>query len=369
MAQIDILILTTRTGGGHWNLAQSLREMLEARFTVTIIDPYPDLMQRYYTALSRHYLSFWDFQYAWADSPGRAQLVHRVLTYFMRDHIAALVEKLQPTMILSTHPLLSYEVARANERLARRIPLIFQLTDLAQVHRSWFTEKRADAYLVPTREILAQALANNVAASRLHMTGRPVRSQFLQVASNVRDTVLTELGLSPATFTVFLQGGAKGSASVDRTAMNLLAAEVPIQIILAAGNNTALIAHFAGHERVKVLPFTEQIAPYMAAADLIVGKAGASFLSEAFMLEKPCLITSYLPGQETPNLRFLKQHNLGWVALEPGMQRQLIQSIAANPTLLYEKRESICVYRTWNMQANQSIMPVICSFLKSSVEA
>ncbi len=369
MPQTDILILTTRTGGGHWNLAQSLREMLEARFTVTIIDPYPDLMQRYYTTLSRHYLSLWDFQYTWADSPGRARFVHHVLTYFIRDHIATLIGQLKPMMILSTHPLLSYEVARANGRLARRTPLVFQLTDLAQVHRSWFTEKRADAYLVPTREILAQALANNVVVSRLHMTGRPVRSQFSQVKPVARDAVVTELGLNPTLFTVFLQGGAKGSASVERTAMNVLAADVPIQIILAAGNNTALIPYFAGHERVKVLPFTEQIAPYMAAADLIVGKAGASFLSEAFMLEKPCLITSYLPGQETPNLRILKQHNLGWVALEPDIQRQLIRAIAANPALLYEKRESTRIYRAWNVQANQAIMPVVCSFLHSSVEA
>ena len=369
MSQTDILILTTRTGGGHWNLAQSLREMLEARFTVTIVDPYPNLMQRYYTALSRYYLSFWDFQYAWADSPGRARLVHHVLTYFMRDHLAALIDRVKPMVILSTHSLLSYEVARANERLARRIPLIFQLTDLAQVHRSWFTEKRADAYLVPTQEILAQALGNHVVASRLHVTGRPVRSQFSQVKPVARGAVLTGLGLNPALFTIFLQGGAKGSASVDRTAMNVLAADVSIQIILAAGNNTALLPYFAGHERIKVLSFTEQIAPYMAAADLIVGKAGASFLSEAFMLEKPCLITSYLPGQETPNLRFLQQHNLGWVALEPDIQRQLIQAITANPALLYEKRESTRIYRAWNVQANQSIMPVICSFLHSSVGA
>ncbi len=95
----------------------------------------------------------------------------------------------------------------------------------------------------------------------------------------------------------------------------LLSTGVPVQIILAAGNNKKIAERYASHEQVSVLPFTRKIAPYMAAADVIVGKAGASFISEAFTLEKPFIVTTFIPGQETPNLRFIEQHNLGWICL------------------------------------------------------
>ena len=59
-----VLILTTRTGGGHMNLAQSLKETLSAKYEVSIADPYPDILHRYYAGLSRHLLWFWDVQYS-----------------------------------------------------------------------------------------------------------------------------------------------------------------------------------------------------------------------------------------------------------------------------------------------------------------
>ncbi len=364
-SQFRILIITTHTGGGHINLAQSLKEMLGSKYQVDIADPYPDLMHQYYSTLSRYFMWFWNFQYTLMDNPVGAWLVHSVLTFSVKKRVAALLARTQPQLIISTHPLLSYEIARVNERLSKRIPLVFQLTDLEQTHSAWFTEKYADAYLAPTNEICVQAEQRGIETQRLHVTGRPVRRQFLQKTLPTKTELLPTLGLDPAVFAIFLQGGAKGSAGIDRTVKNFLAANTPTQIILAVGNNKVLAAHFANVERLSVLPFTANIAPYMAVSDVIAGKAGASFLSEAFTLEKPCLITSYIPGQETPNLGFLKRHNLGWVCLDLRDQQQLINKIASNPAMLAEKVESIRTYRTWNLQANQAIYDIVDGLIVS----
>ena len=143
----------------------------------------------------------------------------------------------------------------------------------------------------------------------------------------------------------------------------LLNAGVPVQIILAAGNNKQIAERYADHKQVSVLPFTRRIAPYMAAADMIVGKAGASFISEAFILEKPFLVTTFIPGQETPNLRFIEQHNLGWICLEPAAQQELLVKLVNSPKMIAEKVESIRAYKIWNQQANQEICPIIDSLL------
>ena len=367
MAGPRILLLTTRTGGGHMNLAHALKQMLGEAYDVDIVDPYPAIFRQYYHLLGQRFLLLWQIQYALTDNAFVSMLVHRVLTLFVEKHIATLIEKSKSQLILSTHPLLSYEIARALERLRMQIPLVFQLTDLEQVHSTWFSEKKASAHLdisfmAPTREIFQQAIAHGIAPHRVHITGRPVRSQFLHVSPAVREEVFAQLDFDPAVFTIFLQGGAHGLANVDQTVKHILAAEVPVQILLAVGNNAKLAAAFAANRgigRVRVLPFTEQIAPYMAAADMIAGKAGASSLTEAFILEKPFLITSIIPGQETPSLRFLERHNLGWACLQPREQRQLITAIVNDPKMLAEKVVSIRAYKAWNLQANQAITATI----------
>src|SRR5581483_11849487 len=121
-----ILLLTTRTGGGHMNLAHALKQMLGEAYDVDIVDPYPAIFRQYYHLLGQRFLLLWQIQYALTDNVFVSMLVHRVLTPFVEKHIATLIEKSKPQLILSTHPLLSYEIARALERLRMRIPLVFQ---------------------------------------------------------------------------------------------------------------------------------------------------------------------------------------------------------------------------------------------------
>lgn len=354
-----ILILTTHTGGGHLNLAQALKDMLESTYDVALVDPQPDIVDRYYTVVSRHFLKLWDWQFTSTDNVLAASCLHGIVTLLSRKRLHGIIEHVQPQLIITTHEFLSYAVARAIERSSRRVPLVFQLTDLGRLHMTWFIEKHADAYLAPTREIFSQLVERGLDKHRLYLTGRPVRRQFLEVSPSRRSKILEALKLDPAVFTIFLQGGAKGSAGVDRTIDRILSTGVPMQVILAVGNNKEMAARYAHTERVRALPFTEVIAPYMAAADVIAGKAGASFIAEAFTLEKPFVVTAFIPGQEAPNLQFIERHNLGWVCLETAAQQELFARIACKPEMIAGKMESIRAYKAWNMEANRNIPPLI----------
>ncbi len=358
-----ILILTTHTGGGHLNLARALQETLAPHYRVVIMNPQPAFVEPCYALATRYGVRFLTWQYTFTDNESASLWLQRFLTISSLKRLMSIIERVQPQLIITTHAMIAYATARANERSRRRVPLVFQLTDLGQVHMTWFAEKHADAYLAPTREIFAQARQQGIEDARLHLTGRPIRRQFLDAPLDSRDTILTSLGLDPAVFTVFLQGGAKGSARVDRTVETLLGVGLPMQIILAAGNNQGMIAHYAGVARVCPLPFTEKIAPYMAAADVIAGKAGASAISEAFMVEKPFLATAFIPGQETSNLQFIERHNLGWVCLDAVTQQKLFAGIASNPRMIAAKVEGIRAYKAWNKEANQRILPAIASLL------
>jgi UDP-N-acetylglucosamine:LPS N-acetylglucosamine transferase/membrane protein DedA with SNARE-associated domain len=363
-----ILILFSHSGGGHLNLAQALKDILEARYTVTIADPQSRGVERFYTFVSRRFVKFLDWQYIWTDSKVAAWWLQNILVILGHKRMTSIIERVQPKLIIATHAMLSYAVARANESSVEHIPLVFQLTDLERVHLTWFTEKHADAYLAPTREIFVQALEQGINKEHLYLTGRPVRHQFTEIIPDTRASTLTDLGLDPQIFTLFLQGGAKGSAGVDRIIKNICAIDVPIQIILAAGDNRQMAERYAHTEHISILPFTTKIAPYMAAADIIVGKAGASFISEAFLLEKPFLVTAIISAQEGPSLKFIERYNLGWVCLETEAQQALLTKLATNHTMLAEKVQSIRTYKTWNMQANQEIGTIIDRLLMKGVD-
>lgn len=354
-----VLIITSNTGGGHLSLALALQDILGHNYDTQIVDPHPPIFHQYYTWVGRHFLSLWGLNYRYNDNEKAALQLHKMMTLLFQKRLTTLIAHIQPQLIITTHTLLSYELARAIEQNNKKIPLIFQLSELEEVHSTWLTEKHADAYLIPTREILAQAQEHSINRSRLHLTGMPIRQQFLEDYSTTKSQTYTTLGFDPSLFTVFLQGGAEGAAGLDATVKSILAAGKPIQIILAVGTNKQLAARFSGIEHLRILPFTKTIAPYIAAADLVIGKAGPNFITEAIMLEKPFLATASIPGQETPNLTFLQRYNLGWVCLQPHAQQQLISTLISNPSALAEKVASVQVYRASNLQAIKKIYSIV----------
>ncbi len=358
-----ILILISRSGGGHLNLAQALRDRFEAQYTILIVDPQSAHVERSYALASRRFIHLLAWQFALTDTKITAWLFQKSLAQLSYKRFSHIVEELQPQLIIITHALISSAAVRANETSVRPVPLVFQFTDLEALHKTWFVEKDADAYLAPTREIFEQALQQGIEKDRLYLTGRPARRQFYETAGSDREKTLAELGFDPTIFTLFVQGGAQGSASADRLIAHILTTKLPVQIILAAGKNKEMAARYTDTKRVRVLPFTEEIAPYMAAADVIAGKAGASFITEAFLLEKPFLVTSLIPGQETPNLRFIERHNLGWVCLETTEQQKLLAKLASNSEMIAEKVRSIQEYKAWNMEANQAINLIVARLL------
>jgi len=380
----NIVILTSKTGGGHLSLAEALRDLVmeqtEQQATsaendtaaiqatgISLIDPQPGLFHLHYRLVSRHALRLWAAEFQFFDTPGRALLAHSVFTRLVERQLHALLDRLQPDLLITTYPFLSYEVGRILEQRATHVPLVLFFSDAQHLHASWLSERRATATFAPTRETYEQALAAGFAPERLHLVGWPVRKQFFQAYASQSTRQLEQrarLGLDPERFTIFLQGGGEGAAHLERTLTMLHALSAcgeTIQIILATGTNRALQKRYQMTRNLAILPHTRNIAPYMATADLIMGKAGPNMLCESMMLGKPFLATTYIPGQEEANLDFIQRHGLGWVALDPLKQQALLTTLLHTPEKLAEMSATIKAYRQWNVEMNQRIVPLLCA--------
>src|SRR5215470_1654558 len=98
-----ILILTSKTGGGHISLAEALRDRLEANHTVEMVDPQSRFVHWHYRIVSRYALWLWAAEFRLSDAPRRARLVHRFFTPIVSRAISALLDRVQPELIITTY--------------------------------------------------------------------------------------------------------------------------------------------------------------------------------------------------------------------------------------------------------------------------
>jgi processive 1,2-diacylglycerol beta-glucosyltransferase len=353
-----ILIFSSYTGGGHMSLAESVHDLIRDKYEVVIIDPQPRVLHFHYRMVSRYAPWLWNTEYKLSDGNRRAKVVHGLIKPTFAIPIWRIIQRVKPDLILSTYAILTSEVRYAMRISQMQRPFAMLFSDPEAVHHLWLTEKHTHAVFAPTRETYEQALRSGFDPKRLHYTGWPVRRQFYHTGLDTRSEVLTRLGLNKERFTIFLQGGAEGAARFGRTVENLLGVE-GVQIILATGTNRHLQRYFEKYDNVHPLPFTRGIARYMAAADIVMGKAGPNMMFEALTLGKPFIATSYIPGQEEVNLEFIERHGLGWIALHKDEQHQLIETLVSSPDKMKEKLVSVEKYRNQNMRATETIPMLI----------
>jgi len=356
-----ILIFASHTGGGHISLAEAIRDQVKNDYEVVILDPQPRMIHLHYRTVSRHALWLWRAEFKLTDGTRRARMAHELSKHTFVVPILRAIRRVKPQLIISTYPFLTSEVIYAMRLFQIHQPFLMIFSDPNGVHRSWLTEKHAQATFAPTHETYQQALASGFDPDRTHFTGWPVRGQFYHVVP----IPLSQLGLLENRFTVFLQGGGEGAARFARTVDSLLDMDA-VQIILAAGSNDKLYRQFQGKAKVHTLPFTDEIAPYMAAADVIMGKAGPNVLFESITLGKPFIATSYIPGQEEVNLGFIRRHKLGWIALKNTSQKYIIGLLSTDRTLLNKRIQTVKAYRKMNLDATANIPSLINDFLKEN---
>ncbi len=140
-----LLILTSKTGGGHVSLAESLADLLADDFPSTVIDPQPAWIHRHYQLVSRYALWLWSAEFQTFNTPARALIAHKIFSRFSQARLGGLIAQERPAAILSTYPFFSYSVQQA----APDIPLVLLYSDPLSLHWAWLTVKDAALNLAP----------------------------------------------------------------------------------------------------------------------------------------------------------------------------------------------------------------------------
>jgi len=134
------------------------------------------------------------------------------------------------------------------------------------------------------------------------ITGLPVRPEIYKTT---REQGAEYFGLDPKKFTILIVGGSRGARSLNKAAVPLIkwiAEDGSRQAVLVTGKSCYdevlkdLLSFGFDASRfsnIKVVPYLHQMEYGLAAADLVISRAGASFLAELTVRGLPAVLVPY----------------------------------------------------------------------------
>ncbi|MGQ3356798.1 MAG: MGDG synthase family glycosyltransferase, partial [Phreatobacter sp.] len=177
---LAVLILMSRTGGGHLASARALEAEFRARrpdCRVTIVDlltdhtafPFSRMPATYDSVVNRTPRLWHAMWRVTALSPvGRSSAA--IVRRLSRSRIEALLRSERPDLVISVHPLVNHLVLPVLERVAPLTPFVTVVTDLGGIHPLWLHPRNAAVYL-PTDRAVELAVSRGLPRGRLHAHG------------------------------------------------------------------------------------------------------------------------------------------------------------------------------------------------------
>lgn len=343
-----VVFLISDTGGGHRASAEALVEALRLLHGDALHCSVVDLLtgygswplnraSAYYQPLVDRRLWLWRAMW-WVCQhdqlwPGLTRIAQAWqaggLQRFAADHPADLY--------VSVHPMLNHVPRRELNKRLPQARFATVVTDLASAARPWY-DPHVDLLCASCPAVREAALRAGVPAARVGLFGLPIRLQFGQIERNPAQARAV-LGLEQRP-TVLLLGGGAGIGALGQIAASLAPrlARRDGQLVVICGRNETLRQRLAGQRwplPVRVTGFVENMPAWMAAADVLVTKAGPGTIAEALACGLPMVLSGFVPGQETGNVRYVEENGVGVYCNDPQQIAAVVDDWLepANPAL------------------------------------
>lgn len=339
----NIVIFTGSTGAGHTLAARSLKEALDEKgHNVTIIDGFKKSGKFLSTTIEKGYKDLVEYLpelyrrvYQSFDKPSPYyDLTLSALRKYMQGQLIPEIKKLNPDLVVSTHPLVTNVLGQLKEENALPYPVLAFVTDF-KIHEAYINPS-IDAYVVATPYTKESMRGKGIMGDRIYPYGIPVRPEFKE-HKDLRD---------PDVFSILLMGGSLGSSQMKKTLKSLLKAQVPLKIRVVCGTNkklrksiTELLTEYPSYQKdVYVYGFVDDISGLMDQSDVLITKPGGLTASEAITKNIPMIIAYAYPGQEEENAQYLVEMGMALLVAKPKELGGVISFLTRNRYILNNMR-------------------------------
>jgi len=312
-----VLLLSASSGAGHLRAAQALEQAFSARGDCIVehIDAmkyasklFQSLYHKTYISLANRAPDLLGVLYNSTDQPWNDPRPRLAMDRLNVQPMIRMLKRVQPDLCIATHflpgEILAWLIAKKKLRTRNAIVV----TDY-DVHALWLCHT-IDRYYVALPESAEYMAAIGVPREKLCITGIPVDPLFAKPVD--RNAVRKHLSLDPIAPIVLVAAGGEGVGPIEQLVRGLLELRRPWQIVAIAGKSEKMRKRLealsrqagslpGGALRLCPVGFTTEMDQYMAAANLLVGKAGGLTTSEALARALPMVLIEPIPGQEERN--------------------------------------------------------------------
>lgn len=186
---------------------------------------------------------------------------------------------------------------------SQRVPLV--------IHQQDVSPNLANRLLRPMATRITVSFEDSLRyfpAQKSLWIGNPVREAILQVAGMASSEAKQLFGLDPALPLVLVTGGSQGAKHLNEVVADSLPKLLPVcQVLQISGSRTYAATKSQTETQLEGYPewaaryrlyeyLDEQMAPALAAADVVLCRSGAATLSELATLGKPSILVPLPPG-------------------------------------------------------------------------
>lgn len=313
---MKVLILSCNTGEGHNAAGRAMVQQIEAEGHEAVMMDYMMLSGERasrrvggaYVGLVRRLPGGFGLLYrlglAWSHSPlGRSPVYWA--NSLMANRLAQLLEAEHFDAVLMPH-LFPAEAITCLKRRGVKLPVTVSIgTDYTCI--PLWEETDCDFYVIPHEDLAEEYVSRGIPREKLRPFGIPVRRDFQQPCD--RAEARRRLSLPEDKQVYLVMSGSMGFGRIQAftyALQSVMGADGHIVVI--CGNNQKLRRimerEFSGHDSVQIVGYTDRVAEYMAACDVLYSKPGGLTSTEALVSGVPMVHTAPIPGCETCNLRF-----------------------------------------------------------------
>lgn len=387
-----VLIMSASTGGGHNRAARAIKEELESRtidnmsIECEIVDSLKLVNNTMDKVISRGYEKSalytpkaYGSVYRFSETTiaSKNEFKTNPLTSLMARKFKHLLNESTPDLIIGTHPfpMIALSTLKKNNNIhslsrtesfykSTKVdipPMISVLTDYT-THSTWI-QNEIDYYIVGHEYVKELLVYEGVDSEKVKAFGIPVEKSFL--SHRDRETVLTELGLSPEKLTVLLMGGSFGAGNIKETLEDLIAIDRDFQILVITGRNehlkdklSKMLDSTIHNKNICLLGYTNKMNDILASIDVLISKPGGLTTTEALLNDVPMIVPYFIPGQEEENLDFLTNCGAALRTTKKYSLPVLLKVLIDDPFRLDNLRKNIKSIRKFDSAVNISNLVV-----------
>ena len=387
-----VLIMSASTGGGHNRAAREIKEELESRtidnmsIECEIVDSLKLVNNTMDKVISRGYEKSalytpkaYGSVYRFSETTiaSKNEFKTNPLTSLMARKFKHLLNESTPDLIIGTHPfpMIALSTLKKNNNIhslsrsesfykSTKVdipPMISVLTDYT-THSTWI-QNEIDYYIVGHEYVKELLVYEGVDSEKVKAFGIPVEKSFL--SHRDRETVLTELGLSPEKLTVLLMGGSFGAGNIKETLEDLIAIDRDFQILVITGRNehlkdklSKMLDSTIHNKNICLLGYTNKMNDILASIDVLISKPGGLTTTEALLNDVPMIVPYFIPGQEEENLDFLTNCGAALRTTKKYSLPVLLKVLIDDPSRLDNLRKNIKSIRKFDSAVNISNLVV-----------